>query len=200
MRSRTCRTVGEPGYVHKMVDKRHESPHNRPAALYRDKAISAGRYGRGKSGESTTTPVARSSLDATWPRMAARRRPSASSGGQRREKADLRGVKTRTGLTRQREGAPCPGGVRAHNAQLVVETYRSAELAIAEALFEITSGRVAEAGGASTLPSQDRELVEIRLAKLDLDEPLQHIRRPLGQRLDVPDNFAGGKQGRRIDG
>ena len=66
---------------------------------------------------------------------------------------------------------------------------------MAEALFEITPGRLAKTGGATTLSSQATKLDEVRFAQLDLDEPRQQF-----QVDAVSDDSAGGKEGRRIDG
>jgi len=115
---------------------------------------------------------------------------------ERREEADLRGVEVRSaGFTQQAKGAPGPGGVGEHDAQLVVKSTRSAELAVAEALVEITAGCLAETGCKTTLARQSTKLDEVRYAQLRLDEPLQQVH------IDaVHENSAGGKHGRGIDG
>jgi hypothetical protein len=75
-------------------------------------------------------------------------RPSATSGGQRREQTDLRVFEAaQPGFTQQANGAPGPGGVGEHDAKFVVESFRSDDLAMADALVEITSSRVVKPGG-----------------------------------------------------
>ena len=99
------------------------------------------------------------------------------------------------GFTQQAKGAPGPGRVGEHDAQLVVKSTRSAELAVAKAQWEITSGRLAETGGETTLPRQSTKLDEVRFTQLGLDKPVQQIQ------IDaIHENSAGGKHGRGIDG
>jgi hypothetical protein len=51
------------------------------------------------------------------------------------------------GFTQQANGAPSPGGVGEHDARFVVESFRSDELAMADALVEVTLSRVVKPGG-----------------------------------------------------
>lgn len=66
---------------------------------------------------------------------------------------------------------------------------------MADALFEITLGRVAKAGGDATLARQRAELDVVRFAELVLDEPRQQV-----QLNALSYRQAGGKQSCRIDG
>jgi hypothetical protein len=102
------------------------------------------------------------------------RRPPYGVGqwrGERRHQPGLGlGEPGTASLAQQGERAPRTRGAGQDEPQLVAETARPAELAVASAPVQLTRGGLREAGRRPPA-GQGRELVDVRLAQLDLGEP-----------------------------